>query len=151
MPANLLKPIAKTLVASGLVSATGNSAAITLPLAESYMFILDCTAINTGTTMDVALQTSLDGGTSYYGVAKFAQITTVAIATRLAMQPVLARGEAASSGNVGNSITEMTAGAAIIGNLPLTQDIRFRWIIVGTSYTFSIKAIIVPRVGAVGY
>lgn len=149
MPVSLLNPIATVLVASATQTATGNSTAFVVPYAESYFFILDCTAISSGTTLDVTLQTNIGSPANttgaWYGFAKFAQLTTSTIATGLRLQPTLGRGEAASAPAVGSAATDLTAGSAIINNVPFMKDMRARWVIAGTSYTFSINLIAQPR------
>lgn len=149
MPVTLLNPISQVLVASATQTATGNSTAFVVPYAESYFFILDVTASSAPTTLDVHLQTNIGSPANttgaWYGFAKFAQITTSNVATGLRLQPTLGRGEAASSFSVGSAATDLAAGSAVVNNVPFMKDCRARWVIAGTSYTFSINLFAQPR------
>lgn len=146
MAETLQIPYSAVLVASAVVSATGNSANINLPAMDSWMFILDNTASSAPTTLDVALQVTPNGGTTFYDALRFAQITTGPPAVvRLVVQPLQGRGEAGTSA----VITTDTLNSALAANCPLSSIIRFRWKIAGTSYTFSISAIGQPRATAV--
>lgn len=147
MPANLLKNRGGVLVASVTKVATFSSGWIFIPQAESYLFILDCTAASgTSPTLDVALQVSIQDEafgqtpTTGYSVMRFAQVTTTSkLAIR--MQPTLGRGEAASA------ITCADTGGSLVNNIPLGRQIQFKCTIGGTnpSFTFTIGMLCVPK------
>lgn len=144
MAEQLLAPYTKVLVASAVQAATGTSANITLPLADSYAFNLNVTASSAPTTLDVALQTTDDGGTTWYSVIRYAQVGAVATAQQvLILQPIQGRGEAASG------IVCADTGGKQVQNMPLSTLIRFKWTIAGTSYTFAITATMQARATAV--
>lgn len=145
MPENLQIPITKTLLASGALTATGNTSNITLPLCDSYTIILDVTAASgTSPTLDVALQVTVDGGTTWYSVMRFAQLTSTGT-QRITFQPIQGRGEASSQATIADT------GGAATANQPLSQLTRFKYTIAGTSpsFTTAIYLIAQPRATAV--
>src|SRR5215475_9473584 len=102
MPENLLIPYAASLFSGTTVAASVNQT-FTLYLADSYQFIADVgTVTGTSPTIDIAIQTSPDGGTTWYDVWRFAQITA-ASTRRLLVQPMLGRGEAGSEAAIGTT------------------------------------------------
>lgn len=147
MQSVLLKAKTQTIVSSAARTATGNSGALELPLADCYAFILD-TAAGTGTspTMDVAVQVTVDDGTTWYTAYRFAQATTAAAIRRLNVQGMLGRGEA------GTEAAIAATGGALNANTVLTRKYRILWTIGGTnpSFTFAVHLISQPRQGA-GY
>lgn len=147
MAEQLLSPFSKFIVAAGtVVTVTGNSANITLPAADSYTFIQDVTAAaGTTETLDTAIQITPDGGTTWYSVLRFAQVTTSANQQRITIQPLQGRGEAGST-----AVLADTGGAAN-ANQPLSVLIRFKYTITGTapSYTLGIVMFAQPRTTAV--
>jgi hypothetical protein len=146
MAEQLIAPYSKVLVASAVVAATGSSPAITLPLADGYLFQLDVTASNTPTSLDVAMQWTPDGGTTWYDHSRFGQVLAVApFQTRMIIQPLQGRGEAATTAT---NTTDALA-TALIANAPISTVVRFRWKITGTSYTFSISMLAQARATAV--
>lgn len=153
MPSNLSPVWAVQLVTNATASTTaaGASAVLRIPQAESYLFVLDVTTLSgTGTTLDVSLgispasviATAATTGSTWHYIAKFTQVTTGSGSWALRMQPTLGRGEAASAFVIGGSATtDVPTGTAIANNVPLTPDIKFRWVPnCQTSYTFSIYA-----------
>lgn len=138
------------LIASNTQTATFNTATFQLPAGDGYAFVLDVTAASgTTETLDMALQITPDGGTTWYDWARFAQVTTSAVTRRLVIQPLQGRGEAGSEAAI-------TAGGtgAINANVPLPSapnNCRFRGTISGTSpsYTFAVQLAVSPRATAV--
>lgn len=142
MSASLLRPQGRTLYASATKAATFTGATIEVPLAESYTFILDVTAASgTTETLDVAIQVTVDGGTTWYTAARFAQVTTAAVIRRLQIQSVMGRGEAGSEAAIANT------GGALASNTAITKKIRHVATIGGTnpSYTYVIYMIAVTK------
>lgn len=137
---NLLRPFGKSIVSSSARTATGNSGTLVLPLGESYLFILDCTASSgTAPTLDVAYQITVDA-TTYYSVARHAQLVTTG--TRyLRIQPTQGRGEA------GVEALSANTGGALANNVILTRNYRVIWTIGGTnpSFTFSVLMFVIPK------
>lgn len=147
MAETLLAPYTATLVASNAISATGSTAAITLPLADSYAFILNVTAAGgTTETMDMAIQITPDNGTTWFDWFRFAQVTTAAVTRRLVVQPLQGRGEAGTE----VAITAAASGA-VNANAPMSSKVRFTYTLGGTlpTYTFVIYLIAQPRATAV--
>jgi hypothetical protein len=132
-----------TISASSVKSASGNSGVVQFPdgAIDACQFLLNVTASNTPTTLDVYLQHSIDGGTTWYDFAHFAQVGAVSTAKQAltwsrrttpnitASQAVVATGDAA-----------LAAGVVINGPV-VDNQFRAKWVIVGTSYTFSLTGI----------
>ena len=80
--ARSLQPVwfKKNWLASAAYTTTTTSAALALPLGDCYMlFASSSAASGTSPTLDVVLQSSIDGGTTYINLPiRFTQITTTA-------------------------------------------------------------------------
>ena len=129
---NYLRPFQRSDVASAAYTSTTNGSTLTLPLAESYQFILDVTAISgSGCTLDVLMQTSPDNGTTFYSTGPaFRQFTTdggtgVDI---LRVNPSQGSREAGQEWQAWSS----TTGGPIAQNLILTRRYRWRFVLGGT-------------------
>ena len=145
-----LNPTYISLVYSGVgTNATGNGSAFTLPLLDSYAFILDVTsAAGTTEKLDLAIQFTPDGGTTWYDWWRFAQVTTSAVTQCLVVQPMLGHGEA---GTVATTTTGAT-NASISSNksfpgLGGTNTCRIAFVISGTLpvYTFKLWLLAASR------
>lgn len=146
MAENIL-PSNPTLLYSGAtVTTTANSSTFSLPMADSYSFILAVTTPGgTTETLDVAIQTSPDGGTTFYDWWRFTQVTTAAVTHCLTVQPWQGVGEA-------GSIAVITAAAtgAMNVNKPFCNPCRIALTIGGTLPTYAtIKVWVItsPRSG----
>jgi len=132
-----------TISASSVKSASGNSGTVSLAAGptDACLFILNVTASSAPTTLDVYLQQSPNQGTTWYDFAHFAQVGAVSTSIQAltwgrrttpnitATQAVVTTGDAA-----------LAAGVVING--PIVDNFfRAKWVIVGTSYTFSLTAI----------
>lgn len=151
---SIFSPVWAAQLITGQVTTTtvaAASAVIRIPQAESYLFILDVTTLTgTATTLDVemgispasALGSAALTTSTWHYIAKFTQATTATGTWALRMQPTLGRGEAASAFVAGGSATtDIPTGTAVANNVPLTPDIRFRWVPNSqTNYVFSIYA-----------
>lgn len=114
MPASMLSSTVKVLVPTGTaVAATGFSAPFTLPLVDSLAIFINASAASgTTPTLDAALQTTVDGGTTWITLPiKWTQLTGVGQAF-VRFQPTMGLGEAASAGVSG------LTGAAQAQNIP---------------------------------
>jgi hypothetical protein len=145
--AETLLPVYAKLLYSPTFSAaavTGNSPTFTLPLADSYTFILDVgTPGGTTETADVAIQASPDGGTTFYDWWRFAQVTTAVVTRCLNVQPMQGRGEAGSEA----AVTAAATGA-ITQNKSCPPVCRIAVTIGGTlpTYaTFKVWLVATPR------
>jgi hypothetical protein len=125
-------PYKRLLVASAARTATGNSGALTIPVdIDAAAIVLDVTAASgTSPTMDVALQTSPDNGTTWYTFSRFAQNTgAVTLAKRFNFN--VGSGEAAAVFTVADT------GGVLESNFPITEDLRVLWTIGGTNPSFT--------------
>ena len=147
MAENIL-PSNPTLLYSGTtVTTTANSANFNLPIADSYSFILAVTTPGgTTETLDVAIQMSPDGGTTFYDWWRFTQVTTAAVTHCLTVQPWQGLGEAGSIA----AITAAATGAMNV-NKPFCNPCRAALTISGTLPTYAtikLWVITTPRSGS---
>jgi len=114
MPEQLLTSYSASLFSGSTVAASASGTGTTLPLADSYAFILDVgTITGTSPTFDVCIQTSPDGGTTWYDWWRFAQVTAAG-QRRLIVQPIQGRGEAGSEAAItSNGTGALNANAPI--------------------------------------
>lgn len=100
--------VEETVVASAAKTASGNSSTLSgFGRAKTLRVQLDCTAVSSGTTLDVTVEDTLDG-TNWNTIGTFTQLTTSA----------------------GRQVINITN--------PFADRIRIKWVIAGTSYTFSV-------------
>lgn len=123
------------LYSNAALSATVSVPSFNLPLADSYAFILDIYASPTGTTekLDLAIQTSLDGGSTFQDWWRFTQVTTAAVTHCLVVQ----RGNN-SPGTIA-AITTGATNAAISSNKFFANPCRLTFTISGTLPVYSVK------------
>jgi hypothetical protein len=153
MSAQMIPNTTKVLVNASTVTATGFSAAFTLPMADSYGLFMNVTA-QASTTIDFVLQTSPDGGTTWLNLPlRFAQFTAAGQGY-LRFQPTLGLGEAASGGTVAATGGVLALNTPFIGSqnttaLNTAQNIptmRIGYTIGGAgSNTFTLYAIMAGR------
>ncbi len=130
-----------TLLASAAKTATGTSTGVPIPgMGNAVVFTLDVTAVATdaGDTLDVAIQTKVDG-TNWVDACAFTQILGNGIAVRLTMK-VLA--DAAEGIYVSGASLAADAVRHVIGD-----EWRVSWAIVDSgdanqSFTFSATAMV---------
>ena len=136
MPEHLRSSQSALLYSNTALAATVSTAAIYLPLCDSYSFILDvASAAGTTEKMDLAIQTSVDGGTTYQDWWRFTQVTTSAVTHCLTVQPGQGHGEA-------GTIAVVTTGAlnsAISSNKSFANPCRLTFTISGTLPVYSVK------------
>lgn len=114
----------------------------------SAVLILDVSAISTGTTLDVYVQQEIPiaaaadkwgnvpTGTSVWDdVAHFTQVTTV---TGDWICSVV------GGGNVAAAKKDAALSAGTVRSGPIGSNWRVKYVAVGTSYTFSVTAILIP-------
>ncbi len=131
MARNLQAPQIKTLINAVTVTATGNSAAFVLPIADSYTFaVIAATVTGTSPTYDIVYQTSYDGGTTYVNLpwrhAQVTAATTLLLTVRLGMGvgEVGFEGAVAATGGtlvkpaVPADLTKMRLGYTVGGTSP---------------------------------
>lgn len=135
----------QTLTASSVKSASGNSGTLNLGLLgggspDAGQFILNVTASSAPTTLNVYLQHSPDSGATWFDFGQFAQVGAVATNVQALTWDRRSNATvAASTGNVNTGDTLLTAATVING--PIADNFfRVKWILAGTSYTFSVIA-----------
>lgn len=134
-------PTATRILNLATVTATGNSGTVDLPMAASYMFILDIAA-GTGTTptCDVAIQVSPDDGTTWYTTSRYAQATTAAVKSFKMIRNGLAWGEAGFVQAIADT------GGALDKNCIFTRKVRILYTVGGTNPSYpTLKVWIVPQ------
>jgi len=124
------------LLASASTGASGNGGGIDVRNLKELLVFADCTASSgTGEVLDLWLQTSSDGGTTWYDMIYERQLQVDADGT-----------ETAGIAN-GRDIVNMAADEACEDGIAVYtvfgDYVRVKYIIAGTgpSYTFSVKAI----------
>lgn len=134
--------VRNNLVASAARTADGNSGTLSPNLPtdlHSGVFIVDCpTVTGTTPTLDLAIEISPDDGTTYYTAFRFAQITAAAV-RRLAVKFV-----AVDAGSEA-SIPADPSGGALATGCVITEKMRVRWNIGGTSPSFTFAVHFIGR------
>lgn len=131
---------AATLAASAARTATGTGSAIRLPAAQAFAFVLDLTnaATDVGDTLDVFVQTKLDG-TNWVDVVHFTQILGNGANALRYISKITAHVATAEFENA------TALGAAAVRNL-MGDEWRASWTVVDSgdadqTFTFSVTAI----------
>jgi len=126
-----------TLLASAAQTATGNGAAFNVPNLKELACVVDCTAVSSGTTLDVFLQGSADGGTTFADLP--ASITLLDANT----SGTEGAEDSASATTTTRNIIHLTTatGRAFASYYAFTDTVRVRWVLSGTSYTFSVRCV----------
>jgi len=138
-PSSNLRSYAKRVVSSAARTSSSNSGALKLPKGKSYALSLNCSAASgTSPTLDVFVNASFDGGTTFIRQEHFAQLTAASLRNLVfgASGELPAASEAAVA-------TGATARAV---QFPLTRDYQIEWVIGGTnpSFTFSVDLYVEP-------
>lgn len=135
MPNLSMLPLTSTLVALATQTTSGTSAALTLPNAQSFRFIVQLqTASGTSPTLQVLIATSLDGGTTYNEFISFAQVTTSGQGRQLVFRPYLSTGDLATFAAASTLGTADIAAGDVCINGPINPAlIKVRWVVLGTS------------------
>lgn len=131
MARNLLQPLIQTIVNSVAVTATGNSAVFSLPLADSYTFYTVASSVTgTSPTLDIVYQSSYDGGTTFVNLPwRHTQLTaaaTLVLSVRMGLgvgevaseQAAAATGGTLAKPAVPPSLTKMRLGYTAGGTSP---------------------------------
>jgi hypothetical protein len=134
-----------TLRASGAVGAGTNvndGAAFTggegAMLGQSRQIILELivTASTTPTSLDVAVQTSLDGGATWFTVVNFTRVGAVASSREL----VKVFSDAAFATGIVPAADPAPGATLVVNNFAWGDRWRVQRTSVGTSYTYSVRA-----------
>lgn len=132
MPISALTPYCRKLYTATALAATANSGTLDFPVdMVGGSFILD-RGLGTGTspTIDVALQISPDGGTTWYTFSRFAQqTTTAAVQVKIcSFRPT----------NVAALVfTSADTGGVLENNMPMTGKIRVLATVGGTNPSYA--------------
>lgn len=129
----LRKPIQAYTFASqtATTGATGSSGAVTLPSADfdAIIFALNVSAMSATATLDVWVQGTLDGGSTWYDMLRFPRFTASGANPSFGIASTL--GGNSMIGTVGASTISSTAGGV---GLPLVSNtLRAYWALGGTS------------------
>jgi hypothetical protein len=141
MPGANIPSAVVPLVASATRTTSGNTGNLkdtsaNLPLCDSMSIYLDVTA-QTAAQLYVYLETSVDGGTTWYTAVGFSIISASTGTRRLDWHTGTGWAEVGAEGSATYTVQNKT-------NTPLTRDVRVAWNIVGTSVTFAVWAICTP-------
>ena len=127
-----------------LINTAGN-----IPASEAVVFLVNVTTLaisgpSPAAALDVWIDTSPDGGSTWFLAYKFAQITSSTAARRLNVRTTgIGIAEAGTEASVATSVT-----AATSNNTVLSPDIRVRWEITGgnnsATSNFGVWAICMP-------
>lgn len=134
MPNFGMFPQTNTLLALATQTQSGTSAALTMPPASSYRFIVQVQTVSgTSPTLVLAVATSFDGGTTYNEILSSTTLTTSGSGDQLLIRPYLGIGDVATRAST-TLLGTADIAAAVVNNGPINpQLIKLRWIIGGTS------------------
>lgn len=139
MSASNLRTQEVVLAASAARTTTAAGDTIEFPNCENVTFWLSSGA-GTGSTptLDVALQVTIDSGTTWVTIGRWAQVTSAAVGGGITMTSGRAEGEAAAY------ITSALTGGSLVNNTVLSRKVRAYWTIGGTgpSFTFTVVALV---------
>lgn len=123
------------LLASGAQTATAQGSAISTSGIREMLVFATCTASNTPTRLDVYLQSSSDGGTTWYDLPAEAQMLTGTAGTDITSTNVVRR-------NILDNVTTCASTQKAAAKYTVFGDlVRAAWVISGTSFTISVKAV----------
>lgn len=123
------------LLASGTQTASAQGSPINVAGAKELIVFATCTASSSPTTLDVFLQSSSDGGTTWYDLTADAAMTTDGDGTETAA--------VANKRDVLDNVTTCASAVKAIARYTNFGDqVRVAWFITGTSFTFSVKAVV---------
>lgn len=140
-------PLVSGLQAASGTKVLGSTGAVTEPtgrlphLISQMALQFQVTASAVPTSLNLYVQHSLDGGTTWDDFISFLQVGAVGTARQIAQWN---RDAVSASAVHAASDAALTAGTVING--PVGDDWRLKWVIVGTSYTFSVVARQIQRV-----
>jgi hypothetical protein len=143
-PQNLnIIPVRQVSVSAA--AATATSSAVNGGIADEYTVCVNITAASgTSPTMDIVMQHSIDGGTTYVNApVRFAQMTATGVHYAVFRNGVGEGGEAAF-----NQALVADTGGALTKNFVFDgRNLKFKYTIGGTnpSFTFTINVMSKPR------
>lgn len=128
------KPIQEYVMAQQVATtgATGSSGPITLRFADfdSMIFALTASSMSATATLDVWVQSSFDGGSTFYDIAKFPSISASSASPRFVAASLFANSNIGLA-NVNTTTISSTAGGTL---LPLLSNVfQIVWGLNGTT------------------
>lgn len=137
----ILRGVSQLLVASAVKSASGNSGTLVFEGSpDSAIFILNVTASSSPTTLDVYLQTSPNAGTTWYDFVHYTQVGAVSTSIQAAQWSRKVTEATEATGVIVSGDAALAAAKVVNG--PIADNfVRVKWVLAGTSYTFSVTAI----------
>lgn len=122
------------IIASATQTATAQGGAISVSGIKELTVYATCTASTAPTQLDVYLQSSSDGGTTWYDLtADVVQTTNAAAAETAAV---------ANQRDVLQAVATCASAVKAIAKYTVFGDqVRAAWVITGTNFTFSVKAV----------
>lgn len=122
------------ILASATQTATAQGGAISVAGIKELTVYATCTASNTPTQLDVYLQSSSDGGVTWYDLtADVTQTTNTAASETAAV---------ANKRDILDAVTTCATAVKAIAKYTVFGDqVRAAWVISGTNFTFSVKAV----------
>lgn len=122
------------ILASAAQTATAQGGAIYIGGIKEMVVYATCTASSAPTQLDVYLQSSSDNGVTWYDLTSDVVQTTNAAAAETAA--------VANQRDVLQAVTTCASAVKAIGRYTnFGNYVRAAWVITGTSFTFSVKAI----------
>lgn len=123
------------ILASATQTATAQGGAISVAGLRELTIYATCTASTTPTRLDVYLQSSSDAGVTWYDLPNEAAMTTAAAGTDITASTTMKR-------NILDNVTSCASTVKAIAKYTVFGDqIRAAWVISGTNFTFSVKAV----------
>lgn len=135
----------QTLVASAAQSSSSNAVVqLCQPGGggpDGGLFLLNVTASSSPTTLDVYLQTSPDAGTTWWDFGHFTQVGAVST-SKQALTWARRSQALVTTATAVVATGDAALAAAVVINGPIVDGwVRVKWVISGTSYTFSVVGI----------
>ena len=149
MPNFGMLPLGNTLFSPATITTNTTTAALTLPSASSYRFIVQVNTVSgTSPTLVFILATSFDGGTTYNEILSTTSMTTTGIGQQLMVRPYLGIGDAATAAAT-SLLGTADIAAAIVNNGPIIPGfVKLRFVVSGTSPSYgsvTVGLIAVPQ------
>lgn len=136
-------PSSVSLLTGTTATTNGTSAALSVPLAQSYRLTAELlTCSSTCTNFNISLFSSSDGGTTYHGILGLTALTTSGQAISVVFRPYLGVSDAATvitSAILGT--TDYATNANVVGNGPFDpRYVKIRYLAATTgTCTFNVK------------
>ena len=140
MPNLTILPLSSVLLATATTTTNGTSAALTLPTASSYRFVVQVNTVSgTSPTLQVIMATSFDNGTTYNEILSFTNMTTTGSGRQMQFRPYLGVGDAVTQSFSSTLLgtTDIAAGDVVVNGPIDPRFIKLRWVHSGTSPSFA--------------